>query len=78
MRRDARPPVVEAVPEEQGCPADRETYRNILAMPQEDDPGDDGHMWSGKNYPPDDRPEDEPEVGAPGHLPTHQTGPLPF
>ena len=78
MSRDSRSPVGEEMPEEPGFPADRKTYGDALAMPQEDDLAGDGHMWSGKTSLPQDGPEADAEAGAPGHLPTHPTGPLPF
>ena len=78
MIQDTRSPVGEEMPEEPDFSADRKTYGDALVMPQEDDPAGDGHMWCGKTNPPEDRREVDPEAGAPGRLPTHPTGPLPF
>ena len=76
--RNRRSPVKKTTQDEQNPPAQRDPYADTLAMPQEDDPGGDGHMWSGKIAIAEDQPEDELEVSTPGHLSTHPTGPHPF
>jgi hypothetical protein len=78
MVGNRRLPIDKATQDEQSLPAELDPYADTLAMPQEDDPAGDGHMWSGKTTTTEDRPEDESEVGASGHLPTHQTDPLQF
>lgn len=51
---------------------------DLLAMPQEDDPAGDGHMWSGKGVPADEASEADEAFDTPMHLPTHPTEPSPF
>ena len=76
--RNRRSAIKKTTQDEQNLPAQRDPYAVTLTMPQEDDPAGDGHMWSGKTTTAEDRPQDEPEVDAPDHLPTHPTDSLPF
>ena len=76
--RNRRSPITKPTQDEQNLPAHPNPYADALAMPQEDDPAGDGHMWSGKISTAEDRPEVEPEVGAPSHLPNQQISPLSF
>lgn len=76
--RSRRRPRNRATADEQNRAAGREPYADDLTMPQEDDPAGDGHMWSGKAAPQEDDLEDDIEVGAPGHIPTHPARPMPF
>lgn len=78
MGRDTNSPSGQMTPDEQPPEIERGTYGDRLAMPQEDDPVGDGHMWSGKTDTLEDRPEADTEVGGPGHVPTHPAGPIPF
>jgi hypothetical protein len=52
--------------------------KDQLAMPQEDDPAGDGHMWSGKGMVAEDEPGDEEGAVDPTHVPFHAAQPFPF
>ena len=49
-----------------------------LAMPQEDDPGGEGHMWSGTSAPADDAAATDEAFDASTHIPAQPTEPSPF
>ena len=76
--RNRRRPLHKATPGEQNRTAGRDPDADKLTMTREDDPAGDGHMWSGQAAPQEADPEDDIEVGAPGHVPTHPVKPKPF
>ena len=75
---DSQSPIDKAPLDEPSRQAERAPDNDQLAMPQEDDPAGDGHMGSGKVLIAVDRPQEDEEGGASGHIPIQPTNPIPF